>query len=176
MMPKDLAAVHAALAARFPGKVQAPAVVAAGESWIVVTPDALHDACRFLRDEPGFEFTSLMNLSGVDNYDEKAEKDAAKSTYEVVYHLHSMKQRHRATLKVVLPRQDGVSIPTISDLWPMADWAEREVWDLYGIRFDGHPDLRRILLPDDWAGHPLRKDYKDAEDYHGIRIKVEYPT
>ncbi len=172
-MAKDLNAVYEALKAKFTDKVQPPAVVAAGESWIPVAPDAIADVCLFLRDEPGLEFKSLMNLSGIDNLDEK---DAAKSSYEMVYHLHSMTQRHRATLKVQLPRQDAVSLPTVSGVWPMADWAEREIWDLYGVRFDGHPDLRRILLPDDWIGHPLRKDYKDAEDYHGIKIKAEYPT
>ena len=172
-MSKDLNAVYEALKAKFADRVQAPPAMAAGESWIPVTPAAIQDVCRFLRDEPGLEFRELMNLSGVDNLDEK---DATKSSYELVYHLHSMKHRHRATLKVVLPREDGVSVPTISGLWPMADWAEREVWDLFGVRFEGHPDLRRILLPDDWQGHPLRKDYKDPEDYHGIKVKAEYPA
>ena len=172
-MAKDLNAVYEALKARFGDKVQPPAAVTAGESWIPVAPDAIADVCLFLRDEKGLEFKSLMNLSGVDDLDEK---DATKSRYTVTYHLHSMKCRHRAALKVQLPRRDGVSLPTVSGVWPMADWAEREVWDVYGIHFDGHPDLRRILLPDDWVGHPLRKDYKDAEDYHGIKIKAEYPT
>ena len=169
----DLAGIHQALAAKFGDAVSAPPGVAAGESWIPVKAEKIAEVCRFLRDEPALKLEWLMNLSGVDNLDEK---DAAKSSYEIVYHLHSMAHRHKATLKVVLPRQDGLSVPTISGVWKMADWAEREVFDLYGISFAGHPDLRRILLPDDWQGHPLRRDYKDAEDYHGIKIKAEYPV
>ena len=169
----DLAGVYEVLKAKFGDAVQAPPAVAAGESWIPVRADVIAEVCTFLRDDPRLRFESLMNLSGVDALDEK---DPAKNRWQVVYHLHSMPLRHRATLKVELPREDGRSLPTISGVWPMADWAEREVWDLYGVSFDGHPDLRRILLPDDWEGHPLRKDYKEAVEYHGVKVKAEYPS
>lgn len=168
----ELDQVFGLLKERFGDKLSPPPSVQAGDRWIPVKAEAIAEVCRFLRDDPAMRFESLMNLSGVDALDEK---DVAKSEWWLVYHLHAMPLRHRCTLRVELPRQDGLSVPTISHLWPMADWAEREIFDLYGISFEGHPDLRRILLPDDWQGHPLRKDYKDAEDYHGIRIKAEYP-
>ena len=94
---------------------------------------------------------------------------------EVVYHLSSFTLRHRFVLKLILPRwKDGVAgqlpeVPTVSHIWATADWHERETFDLVGIMFTGHPDLRRILLAEDWEGHPLRKDYEFPLEYHGIR-------
>lgn len=169
----DLAGVYGVLREKFGDAVQAPAEVKAGDAWIGVKPEAIREVCRFLRDDPRCRFASLMCLSGVDALDEKAPE---ASRWWVVYHLHSMALRHKAVLKVELPRQDGVSLPSVADVWPAADWSEREVFDLFGIAFEGHPDPRRILLPDDWAGHPLRKDYKEPEDYHGIKVKAEYPV
>jgi len=95
----------------------------------------------------------------------------------VLYHLSSMIHRHRLMIRVVLPRwKDGAQgslpeVPTVSHLWRTADWHEREGYDLMGVYFTGHADLRRILCPEDWAGHPLRKDYQMPEEYHGIRGK-----
>ncbi|MDH7516502.1 MAG: NADH-quinone oxidoreductase subunit C, partial [Bacteroidota bacterium] len=120
----------------------------------------IHDVCLHLRDKPGYDFDSLMCLSGVDYTD---------GTLGVVYHLGSIKQRQRLTLKVIVPREDP-RVPTVERVWRTADWHEREAWDLLGIVFEGHPDLRRILLPDDWEGHPLRKDYEMPEFYNGIKV------
>ena len=128
---------------------------------IVVTASAVHEVGMYLRHEPDLQFDALMCLSGVDYGPEKA--------LGVVYHLFSTSQRHKITLKVEVPRQDGI-LPTVSDIWRTAEWHEREAYDLYGMRFDQHPDHRRLLLPDDWEGYPLLKDYRVQEFYHGIRV------
>jgi NADH-quinone oxidoreductase subunit C len=90
-----------------------------------------------------------------------------KSEIHVVVHLFSYTHKHRVVLKVALPRESA-TMPTLSTVWSAANWQERECWDLLGVHFEGHPDLRRIMLPDDWEGHPLRKDYKQKAEYHGI--------
>ena len=105
----------------------------------------------------------------------KAKKVDWEPHFEVLYHLSSLVHRHRLVLRVVMPRwKDDVEgqlpeLSSVSDLWRTADWHEREVYDLIGIRFKGHPNLRRILCPEDWVGHPLRKDYELPLEYHGIR-------
>jgi NADH-quinone oxidoreductase subunit C len=91
----------------------------------------------------------------------------AKDQIAVVYHLYSYEHRHRLVMKAFLPRQSP-HIASLSAIWPVANWQERECYDLLGVVFDGHPDLRRILMPEDWQGYPLRKDYKEGADYHGI--------
>ena len=92
---------------------------------------------------------------------------------EVVYHLSSLPLEHTFVIRVVIARDfDNLqAIPSIASLWRTADWHEREAYDLFGIPFSDHPDLRRILLPNDWEGHPMRKDYKEQEYYHGITVK-----
>ncbi|MBI2501493.1 MAG: NADH-quinone oxidoreductase subunit C [Deltaproteobacteria bacterium] len=131
-----------------------------GDPCIVIPVNRLLDLMRSLKDEELFSFDCLSSLTAIDRLKE--------GRFEVVYHLFSYRHRHRVTLKLYLPRQDDAHLPTVEGLWPCANWLEREVFDLFGIRFDSHTDLRRIMLPDDWVGHPLRKDYKEQEDYHGI--------
>ena len=92
--------------------------------------------------------------------------------FEVVYHLFSYTHRHALVLKVGVPR-DNARLATVSTVWRAALWQEREIFDLLGVDFEGHPDLRRILLPEDWVGHPLRKDYVEPTEYHGISTKRE---
>ncbi len=145
----------------------------------VVEPSRIADVCRFLRGE--LKFDILNNLAGVD-YLETDAKKVAKAGFEphleVVYHFSSFTDPgRRFCLKVMLPRwkSDTVGelpeLPTVSDVWRAADWHERECFDLLGIRFIGHPDPRRILLSDDWVGHPLRKDYEFPLEYHDIRCR-----
>jgi NADH-quinone oxidoreductase subunit C len=122
-----------------------------GEVTVVLKPEAIVPACEFLRDEPQLRFTYLVDICGVDLGLE------ADPRFEVVYHLYSLEHRQRIRLKVRV--SDGESVPTIIPVWPNANWYEREVYDLFGVEFAGHPDLRRLLMPDDWDGHPLRKDY-----------------
>ena len=148
------------------------------DPWIEVSPDGLLEVCRYLRDDPKLRFNMLNCISGVD-YFEADPKKAAKTGWEphleVVYHLWSLPNKTSLVLKVILPRwKDGVvgelpEVPSVSGLWGTADWHEREVYDLSGVYFTGHPNLRRILCPEDWVGHPLRKDYEMPLEYHGIR-------
>jgi NADH-quinone oxidoreductase subunit C len=148
------------------------------DPWIEVTPDVLVEVCQYLHDQPDLAFDYLNCVSGVD-YLHTDEKKAAKAGWEphleVVYHLFSMKHKHSLVLKVMLPRWKDdkpgelPEVPSVSGIWRTADWHEREVYDLVGVRFTGHPNLRRILCPDDWVGHPLRKDYEMPLEYHGIR-------
>lgn len=148
------------------------------DPWIEVAPDGLVDVCLYLRDDPELKFEMLNCISGVDYFEPDAKK-AAKVDWqphcEVVYHLWSFKNKASLVLKVIVPRwlddQPGQlpEVPSVAGVWSTADWHEREVYDLSGIHFTGHPGLRRILCPEDWVGHPLRKDYEMPLEYHGIR-------
>jgi NADH-quinone oxidoreductase subunit C len=148
------------------------------DPWIEVASDSLVDVCKYLRDDANAKFEMLNCITAVD-YCEPDEKKAKKVSWEphieLVYHLSSITKRHTLVLKVMLPRwKDGVvgdlpEIPSVTEVWSTANWHEREVYDLSGIRFLGHPNLVRILCPEDWAGHPLRKDYEMPLEYHGIR-------
>jgi NADH (or F420H2) dehydrogenase, subunit C len=124
---------------------------------IIVESSAIVDVCKFLKNEEGLNFTSLMCLSGVDL------KDQGKMA--VVYHLFSITHRHKIALKVEVDRNEP-HVPTVEGVWATANWYEREAYDLFGIIFDGHSDLRRILMPDDWEGYPMRKDYVYPKKYH----------
>jgi len=127
-----------------------------GDHTAVITPEGIVDALRFCRDEPDLGFDMLMDLTAVDYLKYPGREDGPR--FDVVYHLYSVTHNHRVRLKVPV-EQDAPSVPTATALWPIANWLEREVWDMYGIRFDGHPDLRRLLLYEEFVGHPLRKDY-----------------
>lgn len=122
------------------------------------------EVCRYLRDEPELKFEVLSDLTAVDVPKE--------NKIQVVYHLFSYAQRHQIVLKVDLPREQP-RISTVENVWKAANWFEREVFDLFGVDFEGHSDLRRIMLPEDWVGHPLRKDYVEQEEYDGISTERE---
>lgn len=148
------------------------------DPWIEVAPQGLVDVCTYLRDDAELRLDMLNCITGVD-YFEPDPKKAAKTGWEphmeVVYHLSSTVKKHSLVVKVMLPRwKDGIEgeipeVPSVAGVWSTADWHEREVFDLSGVRFLGHPDLRRILCPEDWVGYPLRKDYEMPLEYHGIR-------
>ena len=127
-----------------------------GDHTAVVDRAALPDVLRFCRDEPGLAFDVLMDLTAVDDLRFPGREDGPR--FEVVYHLYSLAENHRLRLKVRVDEDDAV-VPTASDVWAIANWLEREVWDMFGVRFDGHPDLRRLLMYEEFSGHPLRKDY-----------------
>ncbi len=132
---------------------------AVSNPWVKIAPVHLVNLASFLRDTPGLSFDSLMCLSGVDY----------PNNFGVIYHLFSMKYHHKIAVKVDLSKDDP-AVPSVADIWHGANWFEREVYDLYGIKFNGHPDLTRILLPDDWEGYPMRKDYKYPETYHELPL------
>ena len=133
------------------------------QPFVVVAPDAVAEICAFLKNDPDLAFDTLMCLSGVDYKNSKKEPER----FEVVYHLFSMRHRHKIVLKAELSREDP-ALPTVEAVWAIANWHEREAYDMYGIHFDGHGDLRRILCPDDWVDYPLRKDYVQPETYRGM--------
>jgi NADH-quinone oxidoreductase subunit C len=150
------------------------------DPWAEITPDSVPEVCRWLRDEPEMRFNLLNCISGVDYFqpdEKKAKKTDWEPHFEGLYHLSSLVHKHQLALRVALPRwKDDTQgrlpeIPSVTDLWSTAIWHEREVFDLSGVQFVGHPDLRRILCPEDWEGHPLRKDYELPAEYHGIRTK-----
>jgi NADH-quinone oxidoreductase subunit C len=136
---------------------------------LTIKKELINEACLELYSNAKTYFDFLSCLTGIDN-------GPAIGTLEVIYHLYSIPFNHHIVLKVELVRNKESEpmpvISTISNIWRSANWHEREIFDMYGINFEGHPDLRRILLPADWEGYPLRKDYKHQEYYHGI--KVEY--
>jgi NADH-quinone oxidoreductase subunit C len=174
MSPADVVAL---LEQQFGGRIKSKKLDAI-DPFAVVEPADLLDVCRFLRDDDRLRFDLLNCVSGVD-YLEPDPKKAAKAGFEphleVVYHLSSFVHLRRFVLKLLLPRWKGdqpgelPEVPSVTSLWRTADWHEREVYDLCGVRFTGHPELTRILLADDWVGHPLRKDYEFPLEYHGIR-------
>jgi NADH-quinone oxidoreductase subunit C len=122
-----------------------------GETTVVLARRDLLRICEFLAQDPSLAFTFLSDVSAVDRF-------PMEPRYEVNYHLLSIQRRERVRIKVRLAGSDA-SLPSVIGIWPTANWHERETFDLFGIRFEGHPDLHRLVLPDDWEGHPLRKDY-----------------
>jgi NADH-quinone oxidoreductase subunit C len=127
-------------------------IEAFGEVTVVVPREKIAEICSFLKTAPGIEFNFLADLCGADRGPEEEPR------FEVNYHLFSTTKHHRLRLKVLL-NDDDTHVASVTGIWRTANWHERETFDLFGIHFDGHPDLRRILLPDDWEGHALRKDF-----------------
>ena len=118
---------------------------------IYVAADAIREACTVLRDAPELAYNFLSDITCVDWY-------PAEPRFEVIYHLLSISRKQRVRLKVQLPANEP-RLESVTSVWPAANYFEREVFDLFGVHFDGHPYLRRIMMPEDWQGHPLRKDY-----------------
>ena len=152
----DIQSIQKKLEDQFGGAV-GPVSEGSVENWIEVDPDKIDVICAVLESE--FGFVTLTNLTGCD-YPEK-------NHIQIVYSLVSFDSPDDLTLKVNADREDP-KVNTVEKVWAAANWLEREVYDLLGVDFVGHSELRRILLPDDWVGHPLRKDYVEAPEYHGI--------
>ena len=129
---------------------------------VKIDPSDLKNVCAKLYHDSAVFFDMLSCITAIDN-------GPATGTMDVIYNLYSIPFNHQAALKITVPR-DNAEIDSVQDIWKTADWHEREAWDMLGIRFKGHPDLRRILLPTDWEGHPLRKDYKQQEYYRDIKV------
>ena len=165
------------LEGRFGSRIKAKSLDAI-DPFVVVEAGDLVEVCRFLKEEPKLAFDLLHNVTGVDYLEpdpKKAPKAGFEPHLEVVYHFQSLQHRHRFVVKVSLPRwkdnQVGQlpEVPTLTGLYGSANWHERETYDLVGVNFVGHPEMTRILLAEDWVGHPLRKDYEFPLEYHGIR-------
>ncbi len=122
-----------------------------GELTIVVDSDRIVDICRYCRDTKGLAYNFLSDVSGVDYFPQSPR-------FAVAYHMYSMVHNRELRLKVYLSDEDP-TVPSVTGVYPTANWLEREIFDLLGVTFTDHPDLRRILMPDNWDGHPLRKDY-----------------
>ena len=170
MSPEETCAV---LKRQFPEAVT-ETVLGGAHPYAVVAAEKWPEVARFLRDDPRMGFDFLRCISSIDLLPE----DKLACVYDLlalspVSAKELMSARHEFAVRVYAERSDP-HIPTVSDVWPAADWHEREAYDLMGVVFDGHPDLRRILLPDDWEGHPLRKDYVYPTEYQGIPGTTEH--
>lgn len=151
--------VYERIKERFPDGI-ASVVECPGDPYCVLKKDALLPICQWLKTDPEMQFDLLSCVSGADD---------TKDLW-VVYHLYSIPKNQRAVLKVNVGR-DEPEVESVTPVWTTADWHEREAYDMYGIKFENHPDLRRILLPEDWPGYPLRKDYEFPDEYQGIPLK-----
>lgn len=156
MTPQE---IHDNLKAKF-GDAVVEFKTEALQPWIRIAADRTKDITFFLRDEPALQFDFMMCLSGVDYND---------GNLGIVYHLFSMVHKHKIVLRVNCPK-DKPHVQSVHQVWGTANWHEREAFDMYGIVFDEHPDLRRILCPDDYPGYPLRKDFKVPEFYNGMKV------
>lgn len=135
---------------------------------VLVSPESLPVLAPLLWSHPSLYFDQLSCLTAIDLGPEKA-------GMELVYTFYSLPHQQTLHLLLALPRPEVAlpKVPSLSGIWKTADWHEREAYDLMGIEFEGHPDLRRILMPEDWEGHPLRKDYVEPDRYHGLNTKRE---
>lgn len=129
---------------------------------LATSPHDVIQIFSFLHYSPAAYFDQLTNITGIDN-------GPSANTMEVIYHLYSIPFHYALALKVVLPRESP-EVESLTGIWKSANWLEREVFDMFGIRFRNHPDLRRILMPHDWQGFPLRKDYQQQEMYHEVKV------
>ena len=154
--------IQGLLCGKFGDKISPIETGAVHDSCILVDPTSIDVVCQYLCDDERLAFDMLMCLSGVDLSPEDED-------LSVVYHLFSDVHLHKVVIKAVVSKENP-HLPTVENIWKTANWHEREAYDLFGIVFDGHSDLRRILLPDDWEGHPLRKNYKEPDTYRGMKV------
>jgi NADH-quinone oxidoreductase subunit C len=150
--------IYARVETKFPGKVS-DFKGDVFDPYCAADAEAIVELCQFLRDDAALKFEVLSDLTAVDWPKE--------DKIQIVYHLYSYSHKHQIVLKVDLPRNNP-TIRTVEGVWKVANWFEREIFDLFGVIVEGHSDLRRIMLPEDWVGYPLRKDYVEQEEYDGI--------
>ena len=129
-----------------------------GDETVIIRPQSLRSLAKFLKESPDLNFDFLMDLTAVDYLFFAGGRIQKEFRFEVVYHFYSLKKNHRLRVKVQVDEKNAV-VNTLCDIWPSANWYEREVWDMYGIKFNGHPNLKRILMYEEFQGHALRKDY-----------------
>ena len=153
------ALVSERLRARFPDAVIATHQLLDDDT-VVVRREALKELARFLRDDPTMAFNLLTDATAVDylTYPARQDPTGSPTRFELVYHIYSLEHNRRVRVKVPVEMRDPV-VDSLVELWPAANWFEREIWDMFGIRFAGHPNLKRLLMYEEFQGHPLRKDY-----------------
>lgn len=136
------------------------------QSQIIIPKENIFVVCYYLLNNNKLYFDFLNCISGVDN-------GVEVGTFDILYHISSVPFEHSVVLKCSLNREinENFNIDSVSGVWKSADWHEREIFDFFGLKFSNHPDLRRILMPADWKGYPLRKDYEEQAEYHGIKVK-----
>jgi NADH-quinone oxidoreductase subunit C len=136
------------------------------QPYVLISAHGLFQVCKFLHNHPLFYFDFLNCITAIDN-------GIDAGTIDMIYHLSSIPFEKSLVIKVQIDRNIGLEAPidSVSSIWRTADWHEREIFDFFGVKFNNHPDLRRILLPADWQGYPMRKDYEEQESYHGIKVK-----
>jgi NADH-quinone oxidoreductase subunit C len=164
----DVTAIHERLLKHFGSDVilaLTPAAEGIRDPFLTVAPRRLDKVALFCRLEEDLRFDFLQSLTAL---------HCPGAELRLVYHLFSYPHRHTLVLKTSVPL-DAPELPSCVEVWPVADWYEREAFDLFGVRFLGHPDLRRLLLPEDWPGHPMRKDWKEPSHYNGIPTTRENP-
>lgn len=168
--------IHQKLLDQFGGNTIKALQTQSKDPWIEVAPEQILEVSRFLHDDPALAFDALNDLCGVDCLEtDPKKKTPVEPHLEVVYHLYSYAHKHWLVVKAKLPRwKNGKvgeipEIDSVAGVWLIADWHEREAYDLVGVFFRNHPNLKRILCPEDWTGHPLRKDYEFPLEYHGVR-------
>ena len=148
------------IAALLDAKTSGKTSVIEGKTVIAVSPENWSEISSILKNESKLNFDYLMCISAYDKGDNKV--------YGAAYNFYSTANNHY--LEVRVEAEDGISIPSVVELWKGADWHEREAYDMMGLKFEGHPDLKRILLSEDWEGYPLRKNYKEPDYYHGVPV------
>ena len=153
----DVQDIHALLRERFEDAIGEWQVPERGDAFVMVAAERLADVCRFLRDDAATRFDFLRLISTVDRGPHLSS----------VYHLYSYEHHHAIVLRVDVDRE-APRVPSVASIWPAAEWHEREAFDMMGIVYENHPELTRILLPNDWEGFPLRKDYQAPPAYHGL--------
>lgn len=147
-------------------KIDAQFIDNVPQPYIVIPASGLLSVCKFLHTSPLYYFDFLNCITAIDN-------GVELGTIDMIYHLSSIPFEKSLILKVQIDRDLDPTflIDSVSSIWRTADWHEREIYDFFGVKFNNHPDLRRILLPADWVGYPMRKDYQEQETYHGIKVK-----
>lgn len=170
--------IHQRLVDRFGADAIRELKVGVKDPWIEVAAGRIADVAAYLHDDPELALDGLNDLCGSDWLEtDPKKKTPCEPHVEVVYHLYSYTHKYFCKLKVKVPRwRDGEpgrlpQVPSVAHIWGIADWHEREAYDLVGIEFLNHPNLRRILCPEDWEGYALRKDYEFPLEYHGVRGK-----